>query len=65
MRKGRKRLTANVDHCVSPIRTYSEVVAIMREQGDATITINHLPYYEKSAFRKLRVALEDLADYFN
>lgn len=41
-----------------PIRTYRQVVAAMRKQGDKTITVNQIWYYEQSAFRKLRKLLK-------
>lgn len=45
------------DERFAPIRTYAQVVARMREAGDETITIQHIYWYEQSAFRKLRKLL--------
>lgn len=56
--------TTNPDdrQLTGPIRTYREVVAIMRKRGDSTITTSHIHWYEQSAFRKLRPLLEDIRD---
>jgi len=51
---------SDADYTTAPIRTYAEVVAAMRAKGDATITIQHIHWYEQSAFRKLRKMLGDL-----
>jgi len=56
-------LSANDTHA-GPIRSYSEVVEIMRQRGDKTITKNQIYWYERSAFRKLRPLLEGWSDYF-
>jgi hypothetical protein len=40
-----------------PIRTYRETVEAMRKQGDKTITIQHIHWYEQSALKKLRKLL--------
>lgn len=56
--KQRRQLAANTDHYTAPIRTYAEVVAVMRAKGDKTITVNSIYWYERSAFRKLRPLLE-------
>ena len=41
------------------IRTYEQVATIMRRNGDETITRGHIHYYEQSALRKIREALEE------
>jgi nicotinamidase-related amidase len=56
--------SAQADFRTAPIRTYREVVDAMRAKGDTTITINHIHYYEQSAFRKLRMLLDDLREWF-
>lgn len=55
--------SAQADYRTAPIRTYRETVDAMRARGDKTITINHIHYYEQSAFRKLRKLLADLCEW--
>jgi hypothetical protein len=50
------------DYTTAPIRSYSEIVQIMRSRGDATITVSQIHYYLDSAFRKIRKALESVKD---
>ncbi len=51
------------DNPHGPIRSYRQTVEAMRAQGDSTITIQQIHYYEKKALRKLAVALEEYKDY--
>ena len=57
--------TVHQDLLVAPVRTYDQVVAIMRAKGDEKITRQHIYYYEQSAFRKLRAAMPEYEDYFD
>jgi len=59
-----KRSAREGDWRLAPIRTYAEVVAIMRRNGDDGITTSTIWHYEQSAMRKLREALADLEDSF-
>ena len=53
----REHCATAADQRTAPIRSYKEVVAIMRVRGDTTLTVQHIHYYEQSAFRKLRKLL--------